>query len=77
MGRHGGCHVSLYQMSDLGLHSQKAQDYHTLSSWPNSSQTLGNLPWGRATEFPCPEEDPCLPTDTVGLSSMFLKENTV
>lgn len=34
----------------------------TLSSWPDSSQTLGNSARGEAADFPCPEKSSRLPT---------------
>lgn len=52
----------------------------TLSSWPSSSQTLGNSAWGGAAEFPCADKSSCPPTNLflcpASLCYLFLKENT-
>lgn len=52
----------------------------TLSSWPSSSQTLGNSAWGGEAEFACADKSSCLPTNLflcpVSLCYLFLKENT-
>lgn len=42
----------LYQVSGLDLHSQKGQDYHILSSWPNIIARLLETQPGESCRIP-------------------------
>lgn len=80
-----GAMISISLQTQVSTHRRPrllpaTRPVQTLSSWPSSSQTLGNSAWGGEAEFACADKSSCLPADLflcpVSLCYLFLKENT-